>query len=155
MTKGQEEAALNTAIFSAKPNKLERPREDPLRLLHLRSEELTPGNQQTLKQAEASIKQQLTATQQQAALSKFVKEFKKTWTAKTDCREEFVVMDCKQYKAPKTSSTSSTAVPTTSTPAQTTTAPADHGAHHHDQIAPTPVMPVNELAAILLGGSRR
>jgi hypothetical protein len=85
----------------------------------------TKGNQQTLKQAEASIKQQLTATQQQAALSKFVKEFKKTWTSKTDCRSEYVVMDCKQYKAPKTSSTSSTAVPTTSTPAQqTTTAPA-------------------------------
>jgi hypothetical protein len=79
----------------------------------------TPGNQQTLAQSEASIKQQLTATQQQAALSKFVKEFKKTWTAKTDCRAEYVVMDCKQYVAPKTSSTSTgttgTAVPQTST----------------------------------------
>ncbi len=88
----------------------------------------TPGTQQTLKQSEASIKQQLTATNQQAALSKFVKEFKKTWTAKTDCRDEYVVMDCKQYKAPKTSSTSSTgtAVPqtstgSTSTPTTTTT----------------------------------
>jgi hypothetical protein len=88
----------------------------------------TAGTQQTLKESEASIKQQLTATSQQAALSKFVKEFKKTWTAKTDCRAEYVVMDCKQYKAPKTSSTSSTgtAVPQTSTGSTstgTTTAP--------------------------------
>jgi foldase protein PrsA len=124
VTKGQEEAALNTAIFSAKPNVLSGPVKTPFGYYIYEVKSTTPGNQQTLAQAESSIKQQLTATQQQAALSKFVKEFKKTWTAKTDCRLEYVVMDCKQYKAPKTSSTSSTAVPSTSAPAQTTTAPA-------------------------------
>jgi foldase protein PrsA len=127
VSKGQEEAALNTAIFSAKPNVLSGPVKTPFGYYIYEVKSVTAGNQQTLKQAEASIKQQLTATTQQAALSKFVKEFKKTWTAKTDCREEFVVMDCKQYKAPKTGSTGATgatAVPTTSTPAQTTTAPA-------------------------------
>jgi len=124
VTKGQEEAALNTAIFSAPLNKLGGPVKTPFGYYIYEVKSATKGSQQTLQQAEASIKQQLTATQQQTALSKFVKEFKKTWTAKTDCRSEYVVMDCKQYKAPKTSSTSSTAVPTTSTPAQTTTAPA-------------------------------
>lgn len=124
VVKGQEEAALNTAIFSAKPNVLSGPVKTPFGYYIYEVKSTTPGNQQTLAQAESSIKQQLTATQQQAALSKFVKEFKKTWTAKTDCRPEYVVMDCKQYKAPKTSSTSSTAVPSTSAPAQTTTAPA-------------------------------
>ena len=84
---------------------------------------ITPGSQQTLKQAEASIKSQLTATQQQAALSKFVKEFKKKWKAKTDCRAGYVVADCKQYKAPKTTSTSTPATtpPATTTPATTST----------------------------------
>jgi foldase protein PrsA len=124
VTKGQEEAALNTAIFSASLNKLGGPVKTPFGYYIYEVKSATKGSQQTLKQSEASIKQQLTATNQQAALSKFVKEFKKTWTAKTDCRSEYVVADCKQYKAPKTSSTSSTAVPTTSTPAQTTTAPA-------------------------------
>jgi foldase protein PrsA len=127
VTKGQEEAALNTAIFSAKPNVLSGPVKTPFGYYIYEVKSTTPGNQQTLKQAEASIKQQLTATQQQAALSKFVKEFKKTWTAKTDCRAEFVVMDCKQYKAPKTSTGTTgtgTAAPQTTTPAQTTTAPA-------------------------------
>jgi len=125
VVKGQEEAALNTAIFSAKLNVLSGPVKTPFGYYIYEVKSSTPGNQQTLAQAESSIKQQLTATQQQAALSKFVKEFKKTWTAKTDCRTEFVVMDCKQYKAPKTSSTSpGTAVPQTGAPAQTTTAPA-------------------------------
>jgi foldase protein PrsA len=121
VTKGQEEAALNTAIFSASLNKLGGPVKTPFGYYIYEVKSATKGSQQTLAQSEASIKQQLTATNQQAALSKFVKEFKKTWTAKTDCRSEYVVADCKQYKAPKTSST---AVPTTSTPAQTTTAPA-------------------------------
>ncbi len=130
VVKGQEEAALNTAIFSAPVNKLSGPVKTPFGYYIYEVKSTTPGNQQTLAQAESSIKQQLTATQQQAALSKFVKEFKKTWTAKTDCREEFVVMDCKQYKAPKTSTGTGTgtgtgtAVPQTTTPAQTTTAPA-------------------------------
>jgi foldase protein PrsA len=128
VTKGQEEAALNTAIFSAKPNVLSGPVKTPFGYYIYEVKSVTSGNQQTLAQAESSIKQQLTATQQQAALSKFVKEFKKTWTAKTDCRPEFVVMDCKQYKAPKTSTSTTgtgtgTAVPQTTTPAQTTTAP--------------------------------
>jgi foldase protein PrsA len=117
VVKGQEEAALNTAIFSAPLNKLSGPVKTPFGYYIYEVKSSTPGTQQSLAQSEASIKQQLTATQQQAALSKFVKEFKKTWTAKTDCRDGFVVMDCKQYKAPKTSSTSSTgtAVPQTST----------------------------------------
>jgi foldase protein PrsA len=117
VVKGQEEAALNTAIFSAPLNKLSGPVKTPFGYYIYEVKSSTPGTQQTLKQSEASIKQQLTATNQQAALSKFVKEFKKTWMAKTDCRSEYVVMDCKQYKAPKTSSTSSTgtAVPQTST----------------------------------------
>ncbi len=87
---------------------------------------ITPGSQQTLTQAESSIKSQLTATQQQSALSKFVKEFKKKWQAKTDCRAGYMVADCKGYKAPKTTSTASpgaaTAPPaSTSTPATTST----------------------------------
>jgi foldase protein PrsA len=126
VVKGQEEAALNTAIFSAPLNKLSGPVKTPFGYYIYEVKSTTPGNQQTLAQAESSIKQQLTATQQQAALSKFVKEFKKTWTAKTDCRPEFVVMDCKQYKAPKTpagTTGTGTAVPQTTAPAQTTTVP--------------------------------
>ncbi len=102
VTKGEEEAALDTAIFAAGKDVLSGPVKTPFGYYVFEVKGNTPGTKQTLAQSEASIKQQLTATKQQTALSKFVKEFKKTWTAKTDCRAEYVVMDCKQYKAPKT-----------------------------------------------------
>jgi foldase protein PrsA len=109
VSKGQEEKALDEAVFSAKTNVLSGPVSTPFGFYIYEVKSISPGNQQTLAQAQASIKQQLTATQQQAALTKFVSEFKKRWTAKTDCRDGYVVMNCKQYKAPKTTSTGATA----------------------------------------------
>jgi foldase protein PrsA len=121
VVKGQEEKALDTAVFAAKKGVLSGPVKTPFGYYIFEVQTITPGSQQTLKQAEASIKSQLTATQQQAALSKFVKDFKKKWMGKTECRAGYVVADCKSYKAPKTSST---ALPTTTTPASTATTPA-------------------------------
>jgi foldase protein PrsA len=124
VVKGQEEKTLDTAVFSAKPNVLSGPVKTVFGYYVFKVTGTTAGSQQTLAQAQSSIKQQLTATQQQAALSKFVKDFKKKWTAKTDCRAGYVIPDCKQYKAPKNTSTATPVTPQTSTPAQTTTAPA-------------------------------
>ncbi len=121
VVKGQEEKALDTAVFSAQKNVLTGPIKTPFGYYIFEVQSVTPGSQQSLKQAEASIKAQLTATAQQTALSKFVKEFKKKWMSKTDCRSGYVVTDCKQYKAPKTPSTTTPAVPTTTTPATTST----------------------------------
>lgn len=123
VVKGQEEKSLDTAIFSASKNVLSGPVRTAFGFYIFEVKSVTPGSQQTLAQAQASVKAQLVATAQQGALSKFVKEFKKKWTAKTDCRAGYVVVDCKQYKAPKTPSTPTTAVPQTTTPAQTSTAP--------------------------------
>lgn len=118
VVKGQEEKSLDTAVFSAQKGVLTGPVKTPFGYYIFEVQKVTPGTQQTLKQSEASIKAQLTATQQQSALSKFVKEFKKKWTAKTECRAGYVVADCKSYKAPKTSSVSA---PASSTPASTAT----------------------------------
>jgi foldase protein PrsA len=117
VVKGQEEKSLDAAIFSAQKNVLTGPIKTPFGYYIFEVQTITTGSQQSLKQAEASIKSQLTATKQQSALGKFVKEFKKKWMAKTDCRPGFVVTDCKQYKAPKTTSTST---PATTTPNATT-----------------------------------
>ncbi len=123
VVKGQEEKALDTAVFAAQKNVLEGPIKTPFGYYIFEVQTITPGSQQSLKQAEPSIKQQLMATQQQQALSKFVKEFKKKWMSKTDCRSGYVVTDCKQYKAPKTTSTPTpvSPTPTTTTPATTST----------------------------------
>jgi foldase protein PrsA len=120
VVKGQEEKALDAAVFSAKKGVLSGPVQTPFGYYVFEVQTITPGSQQTLKQAEASIKSQLTATQQQSALSKFVKDFKKKWMAKTECRAGYMVADCKGYKAPKTTSTAAPVAPTTTTPSTTT-----------------------------------
>jgi foldase protein PrsA len=124
VVKGQEEKSLDAAVFAAKKSVLTGPIKTPFGYYIFEVQTITVGTQQSLKQAEASIKSQLTATQQQSALSNFVKEFKKKWMSKTDCRSGYVVTDCKQYKAPKTTSTSTpaTTTPATTTPATTTPA---------------------------------
>jgi parvulin-like peptidyl-prolyl isomerase len=126
VAKGQEEKALDTAIFTAKTKVLGGPVKTPFGYYIYEVISIKPGNQQTLAQAKATVKSQLVATGQQAALSKFVKEFKKKWSGKTECLAKYngvpvatAVQDCKEYKAPKTSSTGTT-VPTTTTPTTTT-----------------------------------
>ena len=116
VVKGQEEKSLDAAIFSAKKGVLSGPVKTPFGYYIFEVQSTTPGSQQSLKQAEASIKSQLTAQQQQQALSKFVKEFKKKWQSKTECRSGYMVADCKGYKAPKTTST----IGTSSTPTSST-----------------------------------
>jgi foldase protein PrsA len=121
VVKGQEEKSLDAAIFTAKKNVLSGPIKTAFGYYIFEVQTITAGSQQSLKQAEASIKSQLTATQQQSALSKFVKDFKKKWMAKTDCRSGYIVTDCKQYKAPKTPKIPT---PTVTAPSTTTTPPA-------------------------------
>jgi foldase protein PrsA len=105
VVKGQQEKALDEALFSAKQNVLSGPLKTAFGYYIYRIKSATAGNQQSLSQAEAAIKSQLTATQSQTALSSFVKEFRKKWKAKTECRSGYVVKDCKQFKEPKTSTT--------------------------------------------------
>jgi foldase protein PrsA len=126
VVKGQEEKTLDEAIFTAKQNVLSGPVKTPFGYYIFEVQSTTPGSQQTLKQAEASIKSQLTATHEQSALSTFVKEFKKKWIAKTECRSGYMVQDCKGYKAPKSPSPAapSPAAPSPAAPSTTTTTPS-------------------------------
>jgi foldase protein PrsA len=109
VVKGEEEKALDTAIFSAKLNTLGGPVKTPFGYYVYEVLGSTPGNQQTLAQAQTAIKQELTSTKQQSSFTKFVKNFKAKWKAKTECRTGFVVEDCKSYKAPKTGATGTAA----------------------------------------------
>jgi foldase protein PrsA len=102
VVKGQEQKALDSAIFVAKPNLLTGPVKTPFGYYLFEVTAVHAPSAQSLAQVKASIKQQLAAQQQQGGLTKFVANFKKKWVARTDCRKEYVVMDCKQFKAPKT-----------------------------------------------------
>jgi foldase protein PrsA len=105
VVKGQQEKALDQALFAAQTNVLSGPLKTTFGYYIYRVKSTTPGNQQSLSQAEAAIKSQLTATQSQTSLSSFVKEFRKKWKAKTECRSGYVIKDCKQFKEPKTGTT--------------------------------------------------
>jgi foldase protein PrsA len=123
VTKGQEAKALDEAAFSAKKGVLSGPVKTPFGYYVFEVKGITPGSEEAFSKAKATIKGQLQAQSQQKDLSKFVKEFRKTWTAKTECREGYVVEDCQEYKKPKTSTTSSSSKlsKTTTTPSTTTT----------------------------------
>jgi foldase protein PrsA len=105
VVKGEEEKALSEAVFAAKQSTLSGPVKTPFGYYVYEVVKVTPGNQQPLSKVKTSIKQTLTSQQQQKAVSEFIKNFRKKWVGKTDCRSGYVVADCKQYKAPKTSST--------------------------------------------------
>jgi PPIC-type PPIASE domain/SurA-like N-terminal domain len=100
--KGAEEKNLDNALFSAKVNQLGGPLKTQFGYYIYEVLGIKPGTQQPFSKVEKSIKQTLATQQQQKALSVFIKDFKKKWQGKTDCRDGFVVADCKQYKAPKT-----------------------------------------------------
>jgi foldase protein PrsA len=102
---GEEEKALDTAIFGASKNVLSGPVKTPFGYYIYEVVSVTAGSQQPLSKVKTTIKEQLVATGQQSALSKFVKEFKKKWMSKTECRSGYSVADCKGYKAPKSSGT--------------------------------------------------
>ncbi len=109
VVKGEEEKALDTAIFSAAKNVLSGPVKTPFGYYVFEVLSTTPGTQQAFAKVKSTIKTELVSQGEQKALSSFVKDFKKKWLDKTECRSGYVVPDCKSYKAPK-GSTSKTAV---------------------------------------------
>ncbi len=106
--KGEEEKNLDTAIFSAKQNELAGPLKTQFGYYVYEVLAIKAGSSQPYSKVASTIKQTLVTQKQQKALSEFIKNFKKKWQAKTECRTGYVVADCKGYKAPKGSTTSST-----------------------------------------------
>jgi foldase protein PrsA len=112
VAKGQQEKALDDAVFKAPKNKLRGPVKTQFGYYVFKVTKVTASSQQTLTQATPTIKQLLQSQNQQKALDSFVKDFQKRWKDKTNCRKGFVTTDCKN--APKAKSTST--VPAESAP---------------------------------------
>jgi len=121
VAKGQQEKALDTAIFSADKGKTVGPVKTQFGWYVFEVEKVTKGKQQSLDESKANIKQQLSQSQQQNVLKKFGDDYRKRYKAETDCRKGYQVDDCKN--APKKSSTSTTGTTTggAENPQQTTT----------------------------------
>jgi foldase protein PrsA len=120
VAKGQQEKALDTAIFNADKGKLVGPVKTQFGYYILEVDKVTPAKQQSLQQSKASIQQILQSDGQRKALDKFGKDYRKRWREQTTCRKGFTTADCKN--GPKTQTTA-TAPAQQQAPQTTTTQP--------------------------------
>ena len=119
VAKGQQEKAFDDAIFKAKKGKIEGPVKTQFGWYVFRVDKVSKASQQTLTEAKTTIKQVLASQNQQKALDDFVKDFRKKWKEKTECRDDYVTQDCKNAPKPTPTPTPSAVAPApTSTPAQ-------------------------------------
>jgi foldase protein PrsA len=119
VAKGQQEKALDTAIFAASKGKITGPVKTQFGWYVFQVEKVTQGKQQSLDESKANIKQQLAQQQQNTALKKFGDDYRKRYKATTDCRKGYEVDDCKNAPKKKASTTPTTGG--SETPQQTTT----------------------------------
>jgi foldase protein PrsA len=103
VAKGQQEKALDNAVFSAETNALTGPIKTQFGYYVFKVTKVTKASQQSLEEAKTTIKQLLASQKQQKALDKFVKDFQKKWKEKTDCADDYRTQDCKN--APKKTAT--------------------------------------------------
>ena len=108
--KGTLEKQLDAAVFKAKKGQLSGPVKTQFGFYLFEVTQVQPASQQTLEQAKETIRQTLQSQNQQKALESFSKEYSERWKEKTDCREGYVIQQCKQ--GPKATPTpSASAVP--------------------------------------------
>jgi foldase protein PrsA len=100
VAKGQQEKAFDDAIFKAKKGKIEGPVKTQFGWYVFRVDKVSKASQQSLAQAKTTIKQVLASQNQQKALDAFVKDFRKKWKEKTECRDDYVTQDCKNAPKP-------------------------------------------------------
>jgi len=112
---GQEEKALDEAVFAAKAGVLSGPVKTPFGYYVFEVMKVLPGNQEPFSKVQSAISAQMASERERNELQSFEKEYRKKWTAKTECRSGYVVPNCKGYKEPKTTTTPATSTPTTGT----------------------------------------
>ena len=121
VAKGQQEKALDTAIFAADKGKITGPVKTQFGWYVFEVEKVTKGKQQSLEESKANIKQQLASQQQNNALKKFGDDYRKRYKAETDCRKGYEVDDCKNAPKKKASTTPTTTGGAETPQQQTTT----------------------------------
>jgi parvulin-like peptidyl-prolyl isomerase len=123
VSKGQQDAALSSAAFSAPLNKLVGPVKGSFGYYIVQVIKVTPSTHRSLAMATPQIKSTLTQTKSQSATAKLNTKAKALYGARTQCTKYYVIVDCHGYKKPKTASTpasGATAPSTTPAPSGST-----------------------------------
>src|SRR3954453_23878560 len=127
VAKGQQEKALDQAVFKAKKGQLVGPIKTQFGYYVFKVQKITKASQQSQAQAKETIKQLLASQNQQKSLDTFVKDFRKKWKKKTNCKKAYTTQDCKNAPKQKTTATTAGAVPTPAQPSQPSQTPTQPG----------------------------
>jgi len=109
--KGTLEKSLDEGVFSADKGQLIGPVKTQFGYYVFKVTKITPASQQTLEQAKTTIRETVKSQNEQKALESFVNNFRKRWKEKTECREGYVIADCKNAPKGKASPTPSATQP--------------------------------------------
>jgi foldase protein PrsA len=94
VAKGQQDKALEDAVFSAKKGEIQGPVKTQFGWYVFDVEKITPATQQSLDQSRDTIKNLLKSQGQQKALDNFIKDFRDEYKSKTHCADDFRVAEC-------------------------------------------------------------
>jgi foldase protein PrsA len=94
VAKGQQDKALDDAVFDAKKGELEGPVKTQFGWYVFEVEKISPASQQSLEQSKETIKNLLRSERQQKALDEFVKDFREQYKEETECAEDYAVAEC-------------------------------------------------------------
>jgi foldase protein PrsA len=95
VTKGQQDPALDAAVFAAVKGKVAGPVKTGAGYYVFRVTKVTPATKQSLKASSAGIRQLLVSQNQQKKLDAFATGFRNDWRAKTDCAPDYTIPDCR------------------------------------------------------------
>jgi foldase protein PrsA len=102
VAKGQQEKALDEAVFSARKGKIEGPIKTQFGWEVFEVTKITPASQQTLEQSKETIRNLLKSQGQQKALDDWIKDFRERYKEDTNCAEDYRVAECENAPKEKT-----------------------------------------------------
>jgi foldase protein PrsA len=94
VAQGQQEKALDTAVFGAEKGELVGPVKTQFGWYVFEVTDIKPASQQSLDEASETIKNLLRSQRQQTALDDFIKDFREDYKADTNCASDFEVAEC-------------------------------------------------------------
>jgi foldase protein PrsA len=99
VAQGQQEKALDEAVFAAKKGELKGPVKTQFGWYVFEVTKITPASQQSLEESKETIRNLLRSERQQKTLNDWIKDFREDYRAETDCADDYQVAECKN--APK------------------------------------------------------
>ena len=97
---GTLEKALDEVVFKAAKGKLSGPVKTQFGYYVFEVTKVEKASQQTLQEASATIKQTVQSQNQQKALEAFSKKYTDKWRERTECRDGYLIQQCKNGPKP-------------------------------------------------------